>query len=275
MKRFEYVDIAKGIGILLVVYAHIMLVGWSHRLIYAFHMPLFFFISGYLFNPRKFFSFKEFIKKRFFRLLVPYFFYSIATWIIWAGFRYVQGSEVHNYWSPLLQTVLAQGSGAFLVHNSALWFIPCLFAVETMYYFICKLKERLALVLCFIIAGIGVALAAIFGEDYLFLLPWNLDAAFYALPFYGVANIIRNHYNPEQVFLGVHFYKKTFWSLTMILWILLWILAMNFGECSMGSSSYQCNMGIFFIRAFLGCFALILFQYYFAAIQHNLKLNTP
>ena len=51
--RYEYIDITKGIGILLVVWAHILLVGWTHRFIYAFHMPLFFFMSGYLFNSVK------------------------------------------------------------------------------------------------------------------------------------------------------------------------------------------------------------------------------
>ena len=38
-KRYDYLDITKGLGILAVVWAHIMLVGWSHKVIYAFHMP--------------------------------------------------------------------------------------------------------------------------------------------------------------------------------------------------------------------------------------------
>ena len=118
--RYEYIDIAKGIGILLVVWAHILLVGWTHRFIYAFHMPLFFFISGYLFKSDKYNSFKDFFKKRFKRLIIPYLIYSVFTWTIWAIFRYITHSDVKSYFMPLVQTVIAQGSGEFLVHISAL-----------------------------------------------------------------------------------------------------------------------------------------------------------
>ena len=69
--RYEYIDITKGIGILLVVWAHILLIGWSHELIYAFHMPLFFFVSGMLFRPQRYDSFKQFFVVRGKRLLLP------------------------------------------------------------------------------------------------------------------------------------------------------------------------------------------------------------
>ena len=54
--RIEYVDSIRGFAIILVVIGHILLFSygdkpdnnWLFRLIYIFHMPLFFFISGYL-----------------------------------------------------------------------------------------------------------------------------------------------------------------------------------------------------------------------------------
>lgn len=45
-QRDAVVDIAKGIGILLVVYGHLK--NPFNPFIYAFHMPLFFFLSGFL-----------------------------------------------------------------------------------------------------------------------------------------------------------------------------------------------------------------------------------
>lgn len=45
--RLDYVDIAKGIGICGVVMAHL---GILTKYFYLFHMPFFFFISGYLFR---------------------------------------------------------------------------------------------------------------------------------------------------------------------------------------------------------------------------------
>lgn len=244
----------------MVVWAHILLVGWSHKVIYAFHMPLFFFISGMLFNKDKYTSFWGFLKARFFRLMIPYFIYSFVTWIVWAGFRYFRGDEVSSYLSPLIQTFIAQGSGEFMVHNSALWFIPCLFAVEIIYFLFSRTnKEWLTLSLCLLLAGIGAILANIYGDAYLYLLPWNLDAAFFALPFYGVANIIMRNTTHEKI---IGFCVRNRWlvlALVLILSSVMVFLALGYGECSMGSSSYQCGFGVFFIRAFLGCFALLLF----------------
>lgn len=257
-KRYEYLDIAKGLGILMVVWAHILVVGWTHRFIYAFHMPLFFLISGMLYNKDKYSSFVDFFRARFKRLFVPYIIYSFVTWCIWATFRYLQGGEVESYWMPLLQTFIAQGSGEFMVHNSPLWFIPCLFAVETMYYFVSKTKELTTLLLCVIIAISGVILAHLYEGDYLFLLPWNLDAAFYALLFYGVGNSFKRHISHGELMAWVNGNRISACALSVVLLVALWLLAMNFGECSMGSSSYQCAEWLFFVRAFVGCSWMIL-----------------
>ncbi|MCD4694754.1 MAG: acyltransferase family protein, partial [Bacteroidales bacterium] len=51
-QRFEWIDIAKGIGILLVVYGHCQPPPLIEKFVYAFHMPLFFFISGFLFRHK-------------------------------------------------------------------------------------------------------------------------------------------------------------------------------------------------------------------------------
>jgi len=57
-KRLDWIDIAKGIGIILVVLGHTLVpqvretgfAGFLWIFIYNFHMPLFFFLSGYLFE---------------------------------------------------------------------------------------------------------------------------------------------------------------------------------------------------------------------------------
>lgn len=63
-KRIEYLDYAKGIGIILVVLGHILIKGNIKIYIYSFHMPLFFIISGYLFNYINIINFKEVINKK-------------------------------------------------------------------------------------------------------------------------------------------------------------------------------------------------------------------
>ncbi|MGN0524124.1 MAG: acyltransferase family protein [Eubacterium sp.] len=71
-KRIEWIDIAKGIGIILVVTAHTQMPSYSlfdgnnnilRLLIYSFHMPLFFFLSGMCFKTDGI-TFKEFLTKK-------------------------------------------------------------------------------------------------------------------------------------------------------------------------------------------------------------------
>lgn len=55
--RISWIESLKGIGIILVVLGHTFWGGT--KVIYAFHMPLFFFVSGMLFkeetrNPKKY-----------------------------------------------------------------------------------------------------------------------------------------------------------------------------------------------------------------------------
>lgn len=72
MSRSLTLDIVKGIGIILVVVGHCIK---SYTIpgifIYAFHMPLFFLISGICFNGEKYQVFKPFFYKRLRQLLVP------------------------------------------------------------------------------------------------------------------------------------------------------------------------------------------------------------
>ena len=51
-KENKMISAAKGIGILLVLIGHFGFIPEVKRFIYLFHMPLFFFLSGYFFKTR-------------------------------------------------------------------------------------------------------------------------------------------------------------------------------------------------------------------------------
>lgn len=69
--RLNYIDIAKGIGILLVVIGHTVKDDYSHAIIFSFHMPLFFILSGFFIKPQ---NLKDNFLKIWRSLLIPYLF---------------------------------------------------------------------------------------------------------------------------------------------------------------------------------------------------------
>ena len=78
--RLAWIDALKGFGIVLVVFAHYRLPEALDTYIFSFHMPLFFFISGCLFNFVKYTeSATNFVKGRFKSLIIPYFAFAALT----------------------------------------------------------------------------------------------------------------------------------------------------------------------------------------------------
>lgn len=132
IKRLNYLDYAKGIGISLVVLAHIycfnpdinreLLVVW----IYSFHMPLFFIISGMLLKYKNENDIKNVIMSRIKGLLIPYLFFSflsICVKIIINGFN-----KNMVIWD-LIYSVIGIGI-------DVLWFLPALFIGEILFVLI-------------------------------------------------------------------------------------------------------------------------------------------
>lgn len=74
-KRINWIDTAKCIGIFFIVLGHILSTGVLRRWIFAFHVPLFFFLSGVTFSQGK--SIQQFIGKKFKTLIIPYYIYIV------------------------------------------------------------------------------------------------------------------------------------------------------------------------------------------------------
>ena len=70
-------NIIKGIGIIAVVVGHSHCPVYLHDIIYSFHMPLFFILSGFLFKEKYFNQKRTFLKKKIYSLYIPY-----VTWTI-------------------------------------------------------------------------------------------------------------------------------------------------------------------------------------------------
>ena len=75
--RLKWADIAKGIGIVLVVWGHSSLPFEFRKWVYSFHMPLFFILSGYFYKSQKY-GFTDFFLRKLRTLIIPYFFLNFA-----------------------------------------------------------------------------------------------------------------------------------------------------------------------------------------------------
>ena len=118
----EY-DIAKGVCILLMVIGHSGLTGVGHNLIYAFHMPFFFFISGVTTDYSK--DFWPFVKRRFKSLLVPFMCYYVI---------HLPCYTIINDCSMIELFIREMRMGV----QGALWFVPILFLAQL----ICRLVPK-------------------------------------------------------------------------------------------------------------------------------------
>ena len=150
MEREAYIDYLKGIAIFLVVLGHCWLrsdgIFW---LIYRFHMPLFFCISGYLFNKNK--KFKDFIKSKFKTLIIPYFIFFLISYITTITIL------KHDMSIPeMLKNLILNGRYCSLVSNWAIWYLPLFFIVSNVFYFIAKIKNKkifiAILVICMLVS---------------------------------------------------------------------------------------------------------------------------
>lgn len=241
-KRLDYIDFAKAFGMLLIVWGHIRLGDWSNAFVYAFHIPLFFFLSGMVFSKKRYPDFKSFLLKRVNSLIKPYIVFSVLTWIVWAAFSYVTHANVDSYWMPLAETFIAQGSGGFLIHNVPLWFITCLFVVEIIYYFLADLNR-------FCIMTITIAMAAI---SYwainnlecfdVTLLPWNIEVAMLAIPFYAAGHWIVEAKSHQGIMNMVNSHKISTIALTAMFAYVVYVGSQYNGSISFGHANLGKNV---------------------------------
>ena len=76
-KRLVEFDLLKGVGILSVVLGHSAISEPLHEMIYSYHMPLFFMLSGAVLALKPLKAFNIFVKSKVKRLLVPYYVYGL------------------------------------------------------------------------------------------------------------------------------------------------------------------------------------------------------
>lgn len=173
-KHLHWLDIAKGIGILLVIVGHCVFP--NHLLIDSFHMPLFFVLAGLTFKIK---PISTFLLSKINRIGVPFIFWSIA--------------------SALLALIPHPYTGPF---NGPLWFLQTIFVALIAAYLILQLRLRIQLIVNMLIV---VAIAAALQYNSLEILPFHLvrglTAYIYIVTGFYLSKYIIRSYSRKLLFL--------------------------------------------------------------------------
>lgn len=197
-ERIAWLDFAKGIAIIVVVWGHAVVDEIDANKFFAvFRMPFFFVTAGFLLNLDKWSgaeNYKKFSAKLVKRLLVPYYLAELLWYPIWLVVCHKAGFLSHLWdWESLkpLESFLAiffgNGNDKGLILGQ-LWFLPALFFTEIIFI---KLYNRLnrigaeVFVAAIFLAG-GVGLNSI-------ILPMGIDVALAAQIFIFAGVLIRRY----------------------------------------------------------------------------------
>lgn len=241
MQRDNTVDIAKGVGIFLVVWLHQIancpIMFW----ILLFAMPLFFYLGGCFIKNEKY---SIFLYKKIRTLLVPFLFFYLSSLIL--------KIIIYRFRTENFSFIQDMKFYAITSINYPLWFIVCLFVSLNIYYFIRKSKYPF-----FFIVAVSILGGLLY--YYKFHLPLFISQSFLAIPF---------------IYLGEKTYKSTngFLIFIALLTLPIFIYAgLNNIVTDMAILVVDKNILLFFLPAFCGIGLTLLFS----RLIKNYKVSFP
>ena len=182
-KRIQFIDLAKGVCIMLVVLYHcqIDLPGFTYV-----RMPLYFLISGIFF--KSYGGFMNFTLKKVNKNLIPFVFYylvgfaiSMALLKLFPGHQFsaLEGDQTFSLFDPVF-------SKPFF--NFFIWFLLALFNANILFFLVQKFvpQKFVQLVVVFLLAGLGGWLT----EEGI-TLPMYLQKTFEFLPFFYLGFLLK------------------------------------------------------------------------------------
>ena len=172
-KRLDFIDVARGGGVLLMIIGHISHTQILERAIYGFHMPLFFLISGIVYSIPA----KEKLFKRLKSYLIPYLVFGIAYTLL--------DFIVHGISLEPIYSVFWYNTEN-LPYESALWFLTAMATVQITYTLLAKTIKNNRLLLT---VAIALSLAAtIITNTTGNLLPYSIQSGLTAIVFLAIGH---------------------------------------------------------------------------------------
>lgn len=268
--RKGYLDIAKAIGIIIVLINHIELrLGRTNFFLGVFFVSEFFLLAGMTFRKKDGETIKSFAGKKAKRLLLPYGIYSIfylgwyslrgivaGTFSVTDFFRKTAGClYARNYLFPLREDKVY----LMEIMNAPLWFLPALFLGLLGYFALSEWlgdKKKWGVLTVFLLAMLCHYTLPI-------LLPWSIDTALAMLPllYFGEKLATKDYVTTT---------RKQIWLLPFTLLAFLLLTTIN-GNGNLSIGNYGNSMLLYLIISFLGSFLCIMFSFFIEKYLHFLS----
>lgn len=226
-KRIEWVDCAKGIGILLVIFAHSIsnsdtLIGYLLLgAIFSFHMPLFFILSAVTFRPSE--NMEQFVaktKKAFRHLIVPALIIFLLRSII--GYFSAHMGIGEYVKEKLLALLFASGvtvniGETVISEFGMIWFFVALFLGRSLYDLLhLKLDKKILGIVTLVMSVAGVVVSR-----YIWL-PLSFDIVMAIMPLFYVGGYIKT--------LDISKNTVKYLILSLIIWLATFGIVYYFGH---------------------------------------------
>lgn len=243
--RIEYIDIMRGLGILLMIMGHIGFGKSFDTYIHAFHMPVFYVISGYLFknNPV---PTEAFVVRKARQLFIPYFVFAVTGFL---GTYMTGGINGIDFWSKLNDTFFNPTIRGVPLAG-ALWFLPALFWINVIFHYLHKWfgKNDYILFAITLVTGFVGMLAT---ERYNIYLPMGLDAALSGVAFIGTGYFLKQMMHRKFIHACFHMNVEVF----IVMALLQAYLAFFNGDVNFRTGQYG-NIVLAWFNAMLGSILL-------------------
>lgn len=246
-----YINTAKTLGITLVLFAHLSIPHIPLLFISCLRMPLFFLLSGILYTTKTY-TLKEYATHKFKTLMVPYFVFAIASYIFYVaiGHNYVKnGSDsVEQFIKYAIGIFYAPASKEYLGFNIPIWFLPCLFSGEIIFFLMVRYLKKYIVLASIILFFIGILVKEVLP----FRLPWGVDVSFFAIIFICVGYLVRKHKLIDKFIANTNLYVKALLvGLSFILTLFFLYLNSKDGAVSVYLLRFN-NYILFLLNAFCG-----------------------
>jgi fucose 4-O-acetylase-like acetyltransferase len=245
-KRDSTIDVVKGIGIILVILGHTFeLPEIIHDMIYSFHMPLFFVVSGFLYNEEKYstYTLKATVLKSAKDYLIPYYvfaFINLFLVIVWSFVILHSPISLTQIGHYVIGIILCLSDMLHMPNCTPIWFLMSLFFTRILFGLFIKNLPKHSIWIALISIGIGLFFSFLFVDR----VPLKLDTIFMAMFF---------------MYVGYWFRKLNLLHYPLIISIIgiFGVLLGSFNKVGMNENEYG-NVFIFLFSSISVSYSLML-----------------